>query len=223
MKTVWTWALCLWAAAAAAADMDVVFAPGRGGDDDAASHELKWDNGTRQYFVWWYTGMNAWVGNDFENALTPGAGARVKSIKVHTTRMWPNNQWDGFGVALFRFDGRPGEILWPTGEVGYSFFKPASAAGHIWAEAPVNWVATSADFVAAVNQLYNAPQCDPFAVDSNPSFRGHSWRYNTGNWEKFQSTADPYRNLMIRVVVDKNATGPTVAPASFGRVKALFY
>jgi len=67
------------------------------------------------------------------------------------------------------------------------------------------------------------PHCDPFALDTNTSFRQHSWQYYEGQWSLYEgslSTA-PYRNIMLRVVVDNSTLA--VAPTSLGRVKALYY
>jgi len=52
---------------------------------------------------------------------------------------------------------------------------------------------------------------------------GHSWEYSQGSWSPFESSSIlPYRNLMLRMVVD-NEQNPAVAPSSVGRVKALYY
>ena len=59
-------------------------------------------------------------------------------------------------------------------------------------------------------------------IDNNPTFTGHSWRRSSGTWSpfEFESTL-PYRNVMIRVVVDDETVN--VSPTSLGRVKALYY
>ncbi|NIT37183.1 MAG: hypothetical protein GTN49_11930, partial [candidate division Zixibacteria bacterium] len=80
-------------------------------------------------------------------------------------------------------------------------------------------------FVAAQEQFYNNPNCDPFSVDNNTVFRDHSWQYYLAKWEKLQleQEAGPYRNLMVRVWVEPGIEFPGVAPSSIGRVKALYY
>ncbi|UCH77860.1 MAG: hypothetical protein JSU81_09055 [Candidatus Coatesbacteria bacterium] len=201
--------------------------PGRCGVDD--TRELRWDNGTWKYLVWWYTGKDAWVGNDFyEEFQTPADSRhrRIVSLKIFSSTVAPNEQWDGFNVAFYEFAGwpepTPGVMIWPEGEGGY-FFQPSGATGHVWVEVPINWVTPTASFVAAMEQAYNPPRCDPFAVDTNRVERRHSWLFYDGQWNRFNSTADPYRNLMIRVVMEYGFSWPGVAPTSFGRVKALYY
>lgn len=225
MKFIRLTLTCVFVVPAAAADLEVREAPAGplvpGAPDELTPggvQLLKWDNGTRKYFVWWYTGAGAWVGNDF--SLAPGHRPKIKSIRVHTTSVWPNDRWDGFRVALFSFAGVPGSMIWPPGATVGAFFKPSGFSGHVWAECPVGWTAPAARFVAAMDQTYSAPACDPFAVDTNPSFLHHSWRkYTTFAWEEFESPADPYRNLMLRVLVE-DAT--PAEPSSFGRVRALY-
>lgn len=199
--------------------------PGGYGVDD--TRELRWDNGTWKYLVWWYTGEASWVGNDFYELIPEDSEyKRVVSFKIFSSTVAPNERWDGFRVALYAFGGwpdpQPGIRLWPEGEGGY-FFQPSGATGHVWVEVPVNWVTPTASFVAAMEQVYNPPRCDPFAVDTNPVERRHSWLFYDGAWGPFNSTADPYRNLMIRVVIEYGFTWPGVAPTSFGRVKALYF
>ncbi len=225
MKRVFTLLCSVAAGAAFAADLGYVYAPGRGGGggDMDASRELKWDNGSRSYFVWWFTGANSWVGNDFKGLLSSSTEYAVKKVRVHTTSFWPNDKWDGFRVAIYEFTDTPGSIIWPTNQTGY-FFKPANLAGHVWVDVPVDWVTPTNAFAAAIEQVYNPPDCDPFAVDTNATFRGHSWRqYNNTGWYPFYSPANPYRNLMIRVVVADNTPDVGVTPSSLGRVKALYY
>jgi hypothetical protein len=78
--------------------------------------------------------------------------------------------------------------------------------------------------LAAQEQFYNYPNCDPFALDNNTTFRGHSWQYYEGSWAPYERSTDPvYRNLMIRVWVEPGQEFHGVAPSSIGRVKALYY
>jgi hypothetical protein len=116
-------------------------------------------------------------------------------------------------------------MLWPTGGSPY-FFKPSGGIqAHIWVEFSVDWICPSVKFVAAQEQFYNYPTCDPFSVDNNTTFIGHSWLYQGGSWAPYQASGvtAPYRNLMIRVWVETGQEFPGVAPSSIGRVKALYY
>jgi hypothetical protein len=193
-----------------------------------ATRELKWDNGTRKFLVYWYTGEGSWVGNDFADLMpgrdTSGGPTRIVSIKIYTSAKWPNERWDGFRVAIYgynNYNSTPGEMLWPTGGTGY-YFKPSRPGDEGWVNVPVNWVASPRPFIAAMEQAYNAPDCDPFAVDSNPRDLGHTWSYYNNQWRRLESTADPYRNLMLRVLTEDLPYQPAVAPLSFGRVRALY-
>jgi len=184
-----------------------------------ASLELSWDNGTRQWNIAWYTGTGAWVGNEFDLG-TISTYRAIRKIKFYSRSNWPNAQWDGFHLGVFNFSGGiPGSMLWPTGGGGY-FFKPTGLSGHVWVEINIGWTCPAVTFVAAEGQYYNWPNCDPFAVDTNANFSGHSWEYYGGSWSPLSTAADPYRNLMLRVIVDDETLA--VAPASLGRVKALY-
>jgi hypothetical protein len=227
--------LAICAAAAFAADTTIssrgaAAGPGPGPHPDGP-RELRWDNGTRSYLVCWYTGQNSWAGNDFSGSLawplgrgTDSGGLHVVSVRVYTSNKWPNDRWDGFRVAIYDFvgggDPQPGERLWP--ESGGYFFKPTGPKGEYWVEVPVYWTTANVSFVAAMEQIYDQPRCDPFAVDSNRTFLRHSWSYYGGLWERLETMSDPYFNLMLRVVVEDRAYVPAVAPTSFGRVKALY-
>ena len=74
-----------------------------------------------------------------------------------------------------------------------------------------------------MEQRYNYPSCDPFCVDNNPTFRGHSWRRYGGTWAPLEPTEWPYRNNMLRVYVETGHTFAGVQTTSIGRVKALYY
>jgi len=223
--------LATWAAAAFAADT-VVSGAGAGADFDPGPYpdgprELGWDNGTREYLVCWYTGSNTWAGNDFAPRFDNDTKyVRIVSVRVYTSNRWPNERWDGFRVAIYDFAGDPeplpGERLWPKSGAGY-FFKPEGPKGEYWVEVPVDWTTTAnVSFVAAMEQVYDQPRCDPFAVDSNRTFLRHSWSYYAGLWQRLETMSDPYFNLMLRVVVEDGGSFPAVAPTSFGRVKALY-
>ena len=184
--------------------------------------ELKWDNGTRRWTWVWVTGMDAWAGNNFDLSTLSSYRA-IRKVKIYTCDTWPNAEWDGFRVALFVFAGGvPGSRLWPTSGSGY-FFKPSGLHGHVWVEINIGWTCPTTAFVAAKDQFYNYPGCDPYSVDNNTVFMGHSWHYYQGTWEpvSFQEPFNDYRNVMLRVVVDDETV--SVSPTSVGRVKALYY
>ncbi len=186
------------------------------------THELKWDNGTRRWSWAWYTGADTWVGNDFDLSTLSSYRA-IRKIKFYTRDDWPNHGWDGFRVAFFDFRGSvPGSRLWPTSGSGY-FFKPSGLHGHCWVIINIGWTCPATAFVAAEEQFYNYPNCDPYAVDNNTVFMRHSWRYLSGKWEpiSFSPPYDAYRNVMLRVFVDDETVN--VSPTSLGRVKALYY
>jgi hypothetical protein len=188
-----------------------------------ATYECKWDSGGGRWWIAWYTGAGSWVGNDFDISTIKTYGG-MKTLRTESQFSWPNTGWDGFRVGIYAFAGGiPGSMMWPTGGGGY-FFKPSGPA--YWQDIPIGWVLPSGvkKFVAAVEQFYNYPNCDPFMLDGNPTFVGHSWQYYEGKWEYYvgsEQTA-PYRNVMVRMVID-NEQNPAVLPMSAGRVKALYY
>jgi hypothetical protein len=184
--------------------------------------ELKWDNGTRRWSWIWYTGADAWVGNDFDLSTISGYKA-ISKFKFYTRGAWPNGRWDGVRLAVYSFSTVPGSMLWPTSGGGY-FFKPsAGIQAHIWVECDINWTCPSVKFLAAEEQFYNHPNCDPYAVDNNTVFMRHSWHYYQGPWEpaSYREPYEAYRNVMLRVFVDDETVN--VSPTSVGRVKALYY
>ncbi len=205
---------------------DVVVEGGASGGAVAAFEtddqlELKWDNGTRRWSIAWYMGRDAWVGNDF-NLSTISTYRAIAKVRFYSRSNWPNTRWDGFRVGIYNFSGVPGSLLWPTAGGGY-FFKPSGLQGHIWVDIAIGWTCPSTAFVVAVEQYYNWPNCDPFALDTNPTFMGHSWQYYQGQWSPYEgsSSTAPYRNIMLRAVVNNSTLG--VTPESLGRVKALYY
>jgi hypothetical protein len=223
MKRFISWAAVVGLAAAAwGADVAVeAAAPGVGlrFRPTDGERELKWDSGTHGWWLADWTGLNFWMGNDFDVSTIKKYDG-IKAIRVMAGPVWPNYAWDGFRLAIFGFNAVPGSLMWPTTGGGY-FFKPKGETG--WKEIPVNWTLPGGvtAFVAAVNQYYDWPNVDPGAIDDNPTFMGHSWMYFRGRWEIIiQGWAYPYRNSMIRVVV---ANDLAVTPTSIGRVKALYY
>ncbi len=193
---------------------------------DQPALELKWDNGRRRWSVVWYTGAGSWVGNDFDVSTLKTTYAKILKYKYYTYGAWPNGRWDGMRFAFYEFvGGVPASMLWPAGGRAY-FFKPkAGIQGHIWVEFDVNWTCPSRAFVAAQEQFYNHPNCDPFSLDHNATFMEHSWQFFGGRWTPFQSEPNigPYRNVMIRVRLEPGLEFPGVSPSSIGRVKALYY
>jgi hypothetical protein len=216
------------AAAAFAADVNI-HAAGGGGSHFAPSSnapgttELSWDNGTWKYLVWWTTGEGSWVGNDFD--LSTVNGTRLEKVRLLSSAQWPNDSWEGFNLALYDLrTGTPGSMMWPASGEG-SYYKPAGVTGTAWVEVPVGWVTTAPKFVAAVEQFYNHPNCDPFAVDTNPTFLKHSWMYCAGiPWRYMTEVAsDPYFNLMLRLTVSDGVGRGVAVPTSWGRIKAAYY
>lgn len=178
--------------------------------------ELKWDSGVGAWWLVWITATGIWVGNDFDIS-TISAYRGVTAIKLQSRYDWPNRGWDGFRIGIFNFSGGvPGSLLW-----GPKFVVPTGATG--WKEFSVGWTLPSGvdKFVAGQAQLYNYPNCEPFLLDNNSTFLRHSWRYLSGNWQPMSSSVDPYRNIMLRVIVDNSTLA--VTPISVGRVKALYY
>jgi hypothetical protein len=213
-------ALAVVSVAAWASDVIVERAPLAGptaaDNEHDAALELKYDNGTQQFFFVNYTGEGYWVGNDFDLSAISGYRA-VTRLKVFSWGAWPNGKWDGFRLGIYAVSGgTPGSLLW-----GPTYFKPTrTTAG--WCNYSIGWTLPPGNrmFLAAAEQYYDYPDVDPFAVDSNTTFMDHSWVYGSGSWVKLPGTAG-YRNLMVRAVV--NNITVDVAPTSVGRVKALYY
>ena len=174
--------------------------------------ELKWDNGTLRAAQCWAT-AGPWLGNGFDVSTL---GQRtVKLFRIYSTGSWPNNRWDGFRIAIYNYTGGvPGSLLWPAS--GGAFVK-GSGYGWLWCDFDVDCTLPKSvtAFVAAFDQIYNRPDCDPHGFDTG-AYRGHCWRYYRGSWAPYT----PPGNLMLRAVV----TGRVgIAPTSLGRVKALYY
>lgn len=185
-----------------------------------ATFELKWDSGAGRWMVHWYTGADSWVGNDFDVSTIKTYGG-IKTYRTQS-RLWPNQRWDGFRIAIYAFGGGvPGSMMWPTSGTPKFVMPSGPEAG--WKDFDVNWVLPGTKrFMAAQEQFYNGPEyCDPYIIDNNLTFMGHSWQYYEGSWKPLEGFAG-YRNLMVRVIVD-NEQNPAVAPSSIGRVKALYY
>jgi hypothetical protein len=221
-------AALLCAAAVWAADAEVDGGPaafsasGAAGRD--ATMELKWDNGQRRWTLVWLPGYeDTWVGNEFDVSTLKWARAVILKFKFYTRGAWPNQGWDGVRLGFYGVvGGVPGSMLWPTSGGGY-FFKPnAPIQGHIWVECDINWTCPATRFVAAEEQYYRYPNCDPFSLDNSTTSTGYSWMRSKGAWSRFEvESVLPYRTLMIRVLVEEDTAA--VTPTSLGRVKALYY
>ena len=185
------------------------------------TRELKWDSGIGKWIVVWYTGKDSWIGNDFDISTVE----TYSDIKTYRTQshLWPNGRWDGFRIGIYAMAGGvPGSMMWPTS--GNPKFVMPTGTWYGWKDFDVNWVLPGAkEFLAAQEQFYDfpSPGGDPFLIDDNPTFLGHSWMCDGAGWRPFEhQVTTPYRNLMIRVIVEETLA---IAPTSLGRVKALYY
>ncbi|MGD8718620.1 MAG: hypothetical protein PVH29_07335 [Candidatus Zixiibacteriota bacterium] len=181
-----------------------------------ASIELKWDNGSSSYNIAWYTGSGTWIGNAFDiSTLSSYRG--LTTMRVHTGPAWPNGSWDGFRIGVFNFAGGvPGSLIWGPR------FVTGSTTNYGWNDFSVGWTVPVSDdnFVAAVEQYYNYPNCDAHGVDNNSTPVAPSWMYYSGTWSPYTNSTG-YYNLMIRVILDTETLN--VEPLSFGRAKAIYY
>ncbi|UCH78545.1 MAG: hypothetical protein JSU81_00945 [Candidatus Coatesbacteria bacterium] len=178
--------------------------------------ELKWDNGLGAWVMCWYTGADSWVGNDFDIS-TLGGSWWIETIRVMSTASWPNGRWDGFRLGVYAFAGSL-----PGSRFHGPLYVRGGGSGYRWCDFDFGmWVWSLLGhkrFVVSLEQYYNYPACDPYVLDNNRTFQGHSWQYQGGRWEPLVGTAG-YRNLMVRVVISDLMA---VTPASLGRVKALY-
>jgi len=176
--------------------------------------ELKWDNGTSSWSYIWYTGAGSWVGNDFSVA-TLTCYRNITKMRLYLRAGWPNATWEGGRMGVYAFAGGvPGSLLW-----GPTWFVPTGASGFKDFDIAYNLPTGTNTFIVAWEQFYNYPTADCYNLDSNPTFAGHSWDYYGGSWGVMSNTVG-YNNLMLRCLVDQN---PGVAPASVGRIKAIYY
>jgi hypothetical protein len=190
---------------------------------DGGLYELGYDTCSRALQLAWYTGAGSWVGNDFDISTLKTKHNIVREMKYFTSPTWPNNRYDGFRLALFDFSsGLPGAKLWPEGAEG-RFVKPNGTEG--FKTFRVNYYLGTMKFVAAVEQYYDYPNCDPYFCDGNPTFLARSWQKEAETpWVPLVGKNPyPYRNLMLRVIVRIGYSEIGVAPTSLGRVKALYY
>jgi hypothetical protein len=187
----------------------------------AGELELRWDNGASSYAVN-APGIGAdRFGNDFDVVSTLKTDHfSLRRFRIYTTDDWPNNGWEGFFLSLYDFRGVPGVQIWPTAGGGV-FFKP-EGTGWSWYDYSLDFPLERGAFLGAAEAVYNWPNCDPLMVDTNATPRGHSWAYYQGAWASLEGPYG-YSNLMLRVVVETEATYPAVAPSSWGRIKGLYY
>ncbi|UCH78546.1 MAG: hypothetical protein JSU81_00950 [Candidatus Coatesbacteria bacterium] len=168
---------------------------------------LSWDNGTA-------SGTNVtlpqWVGHDFDLS-TLAHYTYVRRFRMYM-RAWPNRRWDGGRIGIYSFGGGvPGSLLW-----GPKFVTPTREG---WNDFAVGYyLGARRKFLPAWETFYNYPDGDTLCLDTGPA-RAHTWAYYGGQWQSFEG---PNANLMLRVQVD-DEHNPSVAPASLGRVKALYW
>ena len=187
-------------------------APGGGTD---ATLELKWDSGTliAGGFAF-YTGAGLWAGVDF-NISTLAAYHYVSAGKLYYYPNWPNNIFEGNRMAVWSFVGSvPGSILsGPTYVRGTAHGWNTYANGYD--------LASTTAFVMAFEQYYNYPNCDPVICYSTQADYTHSWYYYTGAWHPIGGLGNGNFPIMTRAFVSDQGIG--VAPASLGRVKAMYH
>jgi len=179
----------------------------------ATDYELKYDWGTTN--AGFGGPHDIYYGHDFD--LTNYNPRFVKNIRVYSSGLVFNKQWDGFNIALFDFsNGYPGEMLWgPKFVVGSGMEGPY---GQHWCDFTVAYTLPTGKtkIIAAVQQYWNGENFDPLYIDNGP-YLGHQWwRTSPTQWSEYYNDG---HNLLIRIVVSTNVG---VAPASLGRVKAVF-
>jgi hypothetical protein len=141
-------------------------------------------------------------------------GWYVKDLRIYCDRTWPNEQWDGFRIAIFGYDGEvPGEIIWPVNG-DPQWVKPDLVYAAGWCDFSVEWYPISDVFIAAREQFYDVPDCDAAAFDAASWQVEHTWFRGPDDWVKTNDAT-----LMLRVLAELRGD---VEPASLGRVKALY-
>jgi hypothetical protein len=183
-----------------------------------AEYELKWDTGVWGGSSAYANGKDLWWGNDFGVSTLKGDW-RIKDVRVYCSQ-WPNGRFDGFRIALFELVGStPGNIIWPPGGTP-RWVKPTGPRQKLWCAFGVNWALPrdNVRFLAAVEQFYNYPNCDPVSHDDAfQRGQGHSWIKLNGRWINYDKE---HENIMLRVVVIE---ATAVTPISFGKVKAVYH
>jgi hypothetical protein len=168
---------------------------------------LYWDNGTASGTNVTLSGP---VAHDFDVSTLENY-AHVNGFRMYM-RAWPNRRWDGGRIGVVSFQGGvPGSFLW-----GPTFVMPTQEG---WNDFDADcYLGSRLRFLASWDQFYNYPNCDTLCFDTGPC-RSHQWIYYGGTWGPYIGGVNA--NLMLRVRVD-DEHNPAVAPASVGRVKALF-
>jgi len=214
-------ALLALAAVAGAADLAGVRAapagearePGRLDPSDGLI-DLGWDRGGVYGGFVWITGLGVWAGSDFDIS-TLATYNHVASGRIYYYPHFPNEIFEGNREGVWSFaGGAPGSLLWgPT-------FVRGTAFG--WNSYAVGWTLGAVTaFVMAFEQYYDYPNCDPVTTCAHGAGSGdHSWIRYGGAWHHWWETGNGNFALMIRCIVDNSYSG--VAPASLGRVKALY-
>jgi len=167
---------------------------------------LYWDNGKP-------SGTNVtlpeWVGHAFDVSTLENY-SYVRRFRMYM-RAWPNRRWDGGRIGIYSFAGGvPASLLW-----GPHFVTPKQEGWNVF-EADY-FLGSRTKFLACWDQFYNYPNGDTLCFDTGPA-RTQKWIYYGGSWGPYHGVE---ANLMLRVQVD-DEHNPGVAPASVGRVKALF-
>lgn len=184
-----------------------------------AEHELRWDNDVFRICVSYDRGSNTWAGIDYDTSTLKTTRWRLAKVRANLG-MGRNERWDGMRLAIYDMaGGKPGKIIWPKSGTpkpvtGYGTPKPIAT----WCEFPVGYDLPQHEFVVALEQYYDSPLCDMYGVGYGRGFaERHTWfNYWNGGWGHTE-----IGTWMLRAVVE----GPTnigVAPASLGRVKALY-
>lgn len=185
-----------------------------------AEHELQWDNGVFKTAWHLRDGKDTWAGIDFDTSTLKTTKWRLQRVRANLG--WTTNErWDGMRLAIFDMaGGKPGKIIWPKSGTP-KFVMPYGTPDPIctWCEFPVRFDLPEHEFVVALEQYYDHPDCDSYGAGNGRGFaEQHTWfKYSGIDWGGFENGT-----WMFRAVVE----GPTniaVAPTSLGRVKALYY
>jgi hypothetical protein len=185
-----------------------------------AQYVLRWDNDIWRLNLHSGKGENTWSGIDFDTSSLDSATTwRLATVRANLS-IGSNERWDGMRLAVFDMaGGKPGEIIWPENGtpkyvVGYGTVNRYSTA---WCEFPVRFDLPESKFVVALEQYYDHPLCDSYAVGfGHGGAEWHAWRnYWNAGWERTGLI------WMIRAVV--RSTNNAVEPTSIGRVKALYH
>jgi hypothetical protein len=186
----------------------------------AAEHVLQWDNGVFRVGVHHQYGEDTWAGLDFDTSTLKTTKWRLKNVRANLG--WAGNvRWDGMRLAIFDMaGGKPGKIIWPKSGTP-KFVMPYGKPNPIctWCVFPVGYDLPRPEFVVALEQYYDHPNCDLYGAGYGRGFaERHTWfKYRSSDWEITKIGV-----WMFRAVVE-GPTNVAVAPASLGRVKALYY